>query len=99
MEKKSPLGTTGTRQRIVDQLRRGRAKQSLTQADLADALDVSRATVVSLESGAPSPHLDHLIRALHLVGYELVAVPSAHPLTRSVIADTEPVPARVDKRP
>lgn len=99
MGRRSPVGTHETRRRLVDQLRRGRAQHGLTQADLADALDVSRATVVSLESGAPSPHLDQLIRALHLVGYELLAVPSSDPLARAAIADDRPVPSRVDRRP
>jgi DNA-binding XRE family transcriptional regulator len=69
----------------------------LTQQDLADALDVARTTVVSLESAAPSPQLDHLIRALHLVGYELLAVPADHPLAREALIQDERVPARVDR--
>lgn len=97
MRKAAPA-TQATRQRLVDQLRRGRAAQELTQSDLADVLDVARTTVVALESGAPSPQLDQLIRALHAVGYELVAAPSNHPLVRSVLADEQPVPARVDRR-
>ena len=91
-------GTSTTRRRITQQLRRGRAEQGLTQAALADALDVSRATVVALESASPSPQLDHLIQALHLVGYELVAVPSSHPLALALHVDDEPVPGRVDPR-
>ena len=89
--------TGETRRHLVNQLRRGRSALSLTQQDLADGLDVARTTVVSLESGAPSPHLDHLIRALHLVGYELIAVPADHPLAREVLADEGWVPARVDR--
>lgn len=89
--------TRETRRRLVEQLRRGRSHLELTQQDLADALDVARTTVVSLESAAPSPHVDQLIRALHLVGYELVAVPSDHPLARQALAEDSPVPARVDR--
>jgi len=91
-------GTSATRRRLTEQLRRGRAKEGLTQAALAESLDVSRATVVSLESGSPSPTLDHLIQALHLVGYELLAVPSNHPLALALRIDEEPVPGRVDAR-
>jgi transcriptional regulator with XRE-family HTH domain len=90
-----------TRRRLIDQLRRGRGRLGLTQEDLADALGVVRATVVKLEAGEPSPMLDNLIRALHLVGYELLAVPGDHPLTLQALHDAEPrpVPQRVNRAP
>ena len=42
---------------MKNQLRELRARDSLTQADLADLLDVSRQTVIALESGKYDPSL------------------------------------------
>ena len=53
------------------------------------------------ESREP-PTLDHLIQAFHPVGYELLAVPSNHPLALALALalriDEEPVPGRVGAR-
>ncbi len=87
-----------TRRALVDQLRRGRGQLGLTQQDLADVLDVARGTVNKIESGGPSPALDNLIRALHLVGYELLAVPGSDPLALRVKhGPAARVPQRVDR--
>ena len=92
------VSTARTRRRLIAQLRHGRADGGITQDDLAAALDVSRQTVVKLESAAPSRQLDTLIRALHLVGYELVAVPSTDPLALRATLEHGDAPARVDRR-
>jgi putative transcriptional regulator len=42
---------------MKNRLRELRARDSLTQADLADLLDVSRQTVIALESGKYDPSL------------------------------------------
>jgi DNA-binding XRE family transcriptional regulator len=87
-----------TRRALVDQLRRGRGQMGLTQGDLADVLDVARGTVNKLEAGGPSPALDNLIRALHMVGYELLAVPGSDPLTLQAKHTPAPrVPQRVNR--
>jgi len=82
---------------IVRALKRARAEQKLTQQDIADALDVSRPYVVELEATRPVHQLDRLIKALHLVGLDLVAVPRDHPLVRAQRVDDAPVPGRVDR--
>jgi len=87
-----------TYERLVRELKRGRASQHLTQQDLADALDVPRPYVVSLESNRPVHQIDRLIKALHLLGLELVVVPSDHPIARAQRADDAAAPARVDRR-
>ena len=45
-----------------NRLRELRARAGLTQADLADALDVSRQTVIALESGKYDPSLPLAVR-------------------------------------
>lgn len=92
-----PDDVSAARRAVVNQLRRGRGQLGLTQEDLAEALDVSRATVVKLEAGAASPVLDNLIRALHLVGYELLAVPGDDPRALAARVTAEPVPRRVNR--
>jgi putative transcriptional regulator len=47
---------------IRNQLRQAREARGLTQADLAQALGVSRQTVISLEQGRYSPSLELALR-------------------------------------
>lgn len=39
-----------------------RARESLTQQDLADAIDVTRATIIALEKGSYNPSLELAFR-------------------------------------
>ena len=86
-----------TRRALIDALRRARGTLGLTQEDVADALGVSRASMVRLESGAASPLLDNLIRALHLLGQELVVVSGNDPAALAPKVEAAPVPRRVNR--
>jgi len=54
-------------------LRSARMAKGLTQQQLATRLGVSRQWVVGVEGGAPTAHLDLVLRALHEVGLGLNA--------------------------
>lgn len=43
---------------IINTIREVREKQSLTQADLAEMVGVSRQTIISLEKGSYNPSLE-----------------------------------------
>jgi y4mF family transcriptional regulator len=58
---------------VAAALRSARMAKGLTQQQLATRLGVSRQWVVSVEGGAPTAHLDLVLRALHEVGLGLNA--------------------------
>lgn len=86
-----------SRRAIVDALRSARAELGVTQQDLADALGVSRASVMRMESGAATPLLDNTIRALHLLGRDLVALPANDPSVLALRVSSTRAPRRVDR--
>ncbi len=59
---------------IRNQLRASRDARGLTQADLAEALGVSRQTVISLEQGRYSPSLELALRLARYFGQPLEAL-------------------------
>jgi len=48
--------------KIENRIQELRAAQSLTQQELADAIDVTRATVIALERGSYNPSLELAFR-------------------------------------
>ena len=56
---------------MKNRLRELRARDSLTQADLADLLDVSRQTVIAVESGKYDPSLPLAFRISRAFGLSL----------------------------
>lgn len=48
-------------------LRETRQRQGMTQAELAEAIGVSRPWIVAVESGSPNARLDLVLRALQWV--------------------------------
>ena len=75
-----------------------RAQKSLSQGDLADALEVSRQSVSKWETDASIPELDKLLRLAELFGVtldELVKGESAQPeAARGEAPDKESAPPR-----
>ncbi len=59
---------------IRNKLRASRDARGLTQADLAEALGVSRQTVISLEQGRYSPSLELALRLARYFGQPLEAL-------------------------
>jgi transcriptional regulator with XRE-family HTH domain len=53
-----------------------RREAGLTQADLAERLDVTRTTVIDMEKGRPTA-MRRLVDGLSVLGYDLVIVPRA----------------------
>lgn len=47
---------------ILNRIQELRAKADLTQQDLADAVDVTRATIIALEKGSYNPSLELAFR-------------------------------------
>ncbi len=55
----------------IEQVRR---ETGLTQAELAERLDVTRTTVIDMEKGRPAA-MRRLVDGLSILGYDLIIVP------------------------
>ena len=60
--------------RVTHRIRDLRTQLSLTQADLAAALGVTRQTVIAIEQGRYSPSLEMAFQIAHTLGVPLDAV-------------------------
>jgi putative transcriptional regulator len=59
---------------IENKIQELRAQKSITQQELADALEVTRATVVALEKGSYNPSLELAFRVSRFFGEDLESV-------------------------
>lgn len=55
-------------------LKRARKKESLTQAQVAESIDVSRTTYINWENGAGVPPLDKFVGLCHLLSIKPNAI-------------------------
>jgi putative transcriptional regulator len=60
--------------RLTNSLRELRTEQGLTQADLADAVGVTRQTVIAIEQGKYSPSLEMAFQIAQVLGTPLTDV-------------------------
>lgn len=60
---------------VGEQIEQARARQRLTQADLAALVGVSRTYISELEGGKETTHLRRLVAVLDALGLELVVQP------------------------
>ena len=60
--------------RVTNRIRDLRTQLSLTQADLADTLGVTRQTVIAIEQGRYSPSLEMAFQIAQALGVPLDAV-------------------------
>ncbi len=70
---------------LGEALEQVRRETGLTQAELAERLDVTRTTVIDMEKGRPAV-LRRLVDGLSILGYDLVIVPRG---ARVSVADPE----------
>jgi transcriptional regulator with XRE-family HTH domain len=77
-------------------LQQERKRLQLTQAQLADALGVSRVTLMSYEGGRSSPDVDTLFRGAKAVGLDLVFLTTGSRLEVGADAKWRLIPALLD---
>jgi transcriptional regulator with XRE-family HTH domain len=70
---------------LGEALEQVRRETGLTQAELAERLDVTRTTVIDMEKGRPAA-MRRLVDGLSILGYDLVIVPRG---VRVEVADPE----------
>lgn len=75
---------------LVATLTQARKKMSLTQAELATLAGLSRMTVQRLESNGLDPRLSTLHEMARVLGYELLAIPSAARAEVQAVLDQRP---------
>ena len=68
-------------------LEQARRETGLTQAELAERLDVTRSTVIDMEKGRPAA-LRRLVDGFSILGYDIVVVPRG---ARIEVADPQSV--------
>jgi len=75
---------------IGKQIRQARKSRKITQADLADAIGMSRTTIGQIENGTVQEiGVRKLIRALEFLGLELRVRPAGRPPTLEELREEE----------